>query len=126
MARRSTPDDRRFPFLLIGAGLVVVIAVVVFKAFESHDSAPRLTVCESAWQEAERSVSDAGPASDAELRVKPTLTACDTIAEWDAANVRFHSSIGEGAPVVVGLCDKLGASTALCAQAKQAVVPSGP
>jgi hypothetical protein len=110
--------------LLVGLGavaLVVIVVVVVMRSKGGDDaSSHQLTVCESAWQEAQRSADETGAQRDNPIVVKPTLTACDTVAEWDAANIRAHSPIGEGAPVVGDICTKLNVtSTRLCMEAEQ-------
>jgi hypothetical protein len=111
--------------VVVGLAIAALIVVVVIRSASSGDSpSHQLTVCESAWQEAQRSAAETGAERDNQLAIKPTLTACDTVAEWDAANIRVHSPLAEGASVVNGLCTKLGATTPLCAEAKQAATPS--
>jgi hypothetical protein len=102
----------------VGFGLLVLVIFVIVKNSGGDGAPPKLTVCESAWREAARSAAESGVDND--RQVQPTLTACDTVAEWDAANLQYGSKVGEGAAVIDRLCTDLRVtSTRLCTEAKQ-------
>jgi hypothetical protein len=113
---------------VLGAVCVVVLVVVVVRSMDSGGgSSHQLTVCESAWEEAQRSADETDAQRDNPIVAKPTLTACDTVAEWNAANIRAKSPIAEGAPVINDLCTKLNVTaTRLCREAGQAAAPTNP
>lgn len=97
---------------------MLVIFVIVRNSSSGGDSSRRLTVCESAWQEAIRSLAQSGPDADTRIVLQPTLTACDTVAEWDAAT--GNSNMEEGPVVIDKLCGDLGVTnTRVCMEAKQ-------
>lgn len=119
-------QDRRILAAVV-VGLVLLVIFLIVKNTGGGDPAPRLTVCESAWREADRNVKEAGPDSDIQVMVQPTLTACDTVAEWDAAKLKFGSKVAGGAVVINSLCDQLGVTDRpLCIDAKQKAAPAAP
>ncbi len=103
--------------MAVGFGLLVLVIFVIVKNSGGGDSTSGLTVCESAWREAARGAAESG--TENEAVVQPTLTACDTVAEWDAANLKSGSKMAEGAVAIDKLCSDLGATTRLCMEAKQ-------
>lgn len=120
MALSDRPFDSRKLLVLAAVCVLAVVVVVVIRSVAGGDGpSHRLTVCESAWQEAQRSAEQTGAQRDSQVAVRPTLTACDSVAEWDAANIRVKSPLAEGASVVRDLCAKFGATTPLCVEARQ-------
>jgi hypothetical protein len=119
-------QDRRIVAAVVVGLVLLVIFVIVKNTGGGGDSVAGLTVCERAWQEADRNVREAGPENDIGMMVQPTLTACDTVAEWDAANVKVGSKVAEGAVEINSLCDRLGVTDRpLCTDAKQRAAPAG-
>jgi hypothetical protein len=116
-------SDRKLLALFASAVLLLVVVLIVKNSADGGSSSSGLTVCESAWREAERSASEAGQRNDAQLQ--PTLTACDTVAQWNAAKARFGSTTAPGGAVVIDqLCTKLGVtSRAICVEAKRSAAP---
>lgn len=109
----------------VGAALLVVFVIV--KTSGGGDDSSKLTVCERAWQEASRSISQAGPDNDTQVMVQPTLTACDNLAEWGAAKAKFGAKTEQSPAVIDGLCTRLGVSNRpLCIEAKQKAAPPAP
>ncbi len=107
--------------------LALVVVVVVRSAGGGGGSSHKLTICESAWQEAQRSADETGAQHSNQVVLQPTLTACDNVAEWDAANIRAHSPIAEGAAVVRNLCAQLRVTnTPLCTEATREAPPPSP
>ncbi len=126
MALSDRPFDSRKLLVLVAVCVLAVVVVVVIRSMGGGDGPSRqLTVCESAWQEAQRSA-QTGAQRDIQVVVRPTLTACDTVSEWDAANIRAKSPLAEGPSVVRDLCTKFGATTPLCAEARQKAPSTSP